>query len=181
MPPAREGEAAFAAGGAALTVAGGSSAWFATGGPNGPRVYRSADRGRTWIAVDVPLGLRGASAGLFAVAFRDGRTGVAVGGDYAQARTGVDHVVRSPDGGNTWVRAAPSPATTGYWSGLSYVGGGRSAVVAVGGAGTAVSTDDGGSWVKVDTVEYNGVSFAGPDAGWAVGPRGRVARWGGRP
>jgi photosystem II stability/assembly factor-like uncharacterized protein len=176
-PAARDGEAAFAAGGAALTVAGSADAWFATGGPNGPRVFRSADRARTWTAVDVPLGVRGASAGLFAVAFRDGRTGVAVGGDYTKPREGLDHVARSADGGATWTRAPSSESVAGYWSGLAYVPARRPAVVAVGGAGTAVSLDDGATWTRVDTTALNAVSFAGATAGWAVGPRGRVVRW----
>ncbi len=180
MPPALDGEAAFAAGGVALTVAGPSSAWIATGGTSGARVYRSADRGRTWIAVAVPLAPRSESAGLFGVAFRDDRVGVAVGGEYTQPRAGSDHVMRSTDGGETWLRAPASPATVGYWSGLAWVRGRRPAVVAVGGAGTMTSTDDGATWTKADSVEYNAVDFAAPDAGWAVGPRGRIARWRGR-
>jgi photosystem II stability/assembly factor-like uncharacterized protein len=177
MPPARDGEAAFAAGGAALAVAGPSSAWFVTGGTSGARVFHSADRGRTWTVVDAPVALRAASAGLFAVAFRDGRVGVAVGGDYTQPRAGGDQVLRSSDGGRSWTPAPASPATTGYWSGLAAVPGPRPALVAVGGGGTTVSLDDGTTWTRADTTELNAVSFASPTAGWAVGPRGRIVRW----
>jgi photosystem II stability/assembly factor-like uncharacterized protein len=49
--------------------------------------------------------------------------------------------------------------------------------VAVGLAGTARSTDGGESWTMVDSVAYNSVVFASRDAGWAAGPRGRLAKW----
>jgi photosystem II stability/assembly factor-like uncharacterized protein len=176
MPSAQVGEGAYAAGNAALTVGPGGSAWFVTGGPNGARVFRSRDAGRTWDAVDAPLGVRSASAGLFAVAFRDARTGVAAGGDYTKPRDTAEHILRSTDGGATWTR--PTRAVSGFWSGLAYVPGARAAVVAVGGGGTAVSLDDGATWTRVDSTELNAVSFAGATAGWAVGPRGRVVRWG---
>jgi photosystem II stability/assembly factor-like uncharacterized protein len=178
MPDATAGEGAFAAGGAALGVGPAGSAWFVTGGPNGARVYRSIDGAHTWSATDVPLGSRGASIGLFGVAFRDARTGVAVGGDYTKAHEAAEYVYRSSDGGVTWSPAAPSPATTGFWSGLALVPGSRPAYVAVGGAGTMTSTDDGATWTRVDTTELNGVSFARDGTGWAVGPRGRIVRWG---
>jgi photosystem II stability/assembly factor-like uncharacterized protein len=179
MPPAREGEGAYAAGNAALTVAAPGHAWFVTGGPNGARVFHSPDRGRSWTVVDAPMTERGASAGLFAVDFRDANVGVAVGGDYRLAREGENHVFRTTDGGATWTPAPASPATTGFWSGIAYVPGGRAgaAVVAVGLAGTMLSSDDGATWTRIDTTAYNAVSFAAGSAGWAVGPGGRVARW----
>lgn len=179
MPAALEGEAAFAAGGAALAIAPPAHAWFVTGGPNGSRVYHTADRGRTWTVSDAPLPVRGASAGLFGVDFRNAEVGVAVGGDYRLAREGEQHVARTDDGGRTWTLAPASPATTGYWSGISYAPGtrGGSGVVAVGLAGTMLSRDDGATWTRIDTTAYNAVSFASPSAGWAVGPGGRVAKW----
>jgi photosystem II stability/assembly factor-like uncharacterized protein len=63
-------------------------------------------------------------------------------------------------------------------SGVAYVPGtaGKS-IVAVGLGGTARSSDGGQSWTMVDTVGYNSVAFASRDAGWAVGPRGRIGRW----
>jgi len=181
MPAARAGEAAFAAGGAALAIAAPRHAWFVTGGTSGARIFHSEDGGGSWRAEDAPTSMRGASAGLFAVAFRNARMGIAVGGDYRLAREGDDHAVRSDDGGLSWRIVPASPGVTGYWSGLSYVpGAGRPVAVAVGGAGTTISRDDGATWTRVDSTEYNAVSFAAPDAGWAVGPRGRIAHWQGR-
>jgi hypothetical protein len=123
-----------------------------------------------------PVAPRGASAGLFAVAFRSAASGVAVGGDYRVARTGTRQIVRTDDGVR-WLTADAGEAAAGYWSGLAYVpGAAATAVVAVGGAGTAVSRDDGRTWAVVDTATLHAVAFAAPDAGWAVGPGGRVVR-----
>jgi photosystem II stability/assembly factor-like uncharacterized protein len=63
-------------------------------------------------------------------------------------------------------------------SGVAFVpGSGGRSVVAVGLAGTARSLDGGETWTAVDTVAYNSVAFASARAGWAAGPRGRIAKW----
>jgi photosystem II stability/assembly factor-like uncharacterized protein len=175
MPAALEGEAAFAAGNAALAVAGRTHAWFVTGGPRGARVYRSETGGARWDAFPVPVQPAGASAGLFAAAFRSPEVGMASGGDYQRARTGTRQFARTSDGGRSWVIADEAGAASGYWSGMAHVPGARSAIfVAVGLAGTAVSRDDGRSWFVVDTTALHAVSVAAPGAAWAVGPRGLV-------
>ena len=177
MPAAREGEAAFAAGNAALAVAGRTHAWFVTGGPRGARVYRTETGGARWDATPAPVQPASASAGLFAVAFRAPDAGVATGGDYGTARTGTRQFARSTDGGRTWQAADAAGNAPGYWSGLAYVPGARSAtLVAVGLAGTALSRDDGRTWGVVDTLGLHAVSVASARAGWAVGPRGLVLK-----
>jgi photosystem II stability/assembly factor-like uncharacterized protein len=90
-------------------------------------------------------------------------------------RGGLPNVALTDDGGRSW-RVAKGPLPIGYLSGVSFVPGSTS-VVAVGLAGTALSTDGGESWRMIDTVGYNAVRFAAPNAGWAVGPKGRIARW----
>src|SRR5215207_10531203 len=55
MPPALAGEGGFAASGTCVAVNGKSDAWFSTGGPSGPRVFRSIDGGQTWVASPAPL------------------------------------------------------------------------------------------------------------------------------
>lgn len=176
-PPVLPGEAAFAASGTCIAVQGSSNVWIATGGGARARVFRSSDRGRTWHVADTPLHAGNASSGIFSVAFVDATHGVVVGGDYQKPKTPLDNVAVTSDGGRTWT-LAKGPLPQGYMSAVAYVPGthGRS-LVAVGLAGTARSSDAGQSWVMIDTVPYNGVAFASPDAGWAVGPRGRIARW----
>jgi photosystem II stability/assembly factor-like uncharacterized protein len=174
LPPALPGEAAFAASGTCLTIDGESNVWIGTGGGAIARVFHSTDRGRTWSVADTPIHAGTASSGIFGVAFRDGRHGVAVGGDYQIVRGGLPNVALTDDGGRSWRIARGLPE--GYLSGVSFVPGSAS-VVAVGLAGTALSTDGGESWRMVDSVGYNSVRFADPNAGWAVGPKGRIGRW----
>ncbi|HEY5060706.1 MAG TPA: hypothetical protein VII52_04170, partial [Gemmatimonadaceae bacterium] len=54
-PPVLPGEAAFAASGTCLAVTGSSNVWIGTGGGSRARVFRSADRGRTWSVTDTPV------------------------------------------------------------------------------------------------------------------------------
>jgi hypothetical protein len=91
-------------------------------------------------------------------------------------RGGLPNVAITEDGGRTW-RVAKGPLPVGYLSAVSVVPG-SSNVVAVGLAGTAFSGDGGESWLMVDSVAYNSVRFDGT-AGWAAGPKGRVAKWSG--
>ena len=176
-PPVLQGEAAFAASGTCLAVQGTSNVWIATGGGARARVFRSTDRGRTWSVADTPLHAGSSAAGAFSVAFSDALHGVVVGGEYTKPNEASVNVALSDDGGRTW-RQAKGPLPAGYMSGVAIVPGtnGRS-LVAVGLAGTAQSTDGGESWKMVDTVAYNSVAFASRTDGWAVGPRGRIAKW----
>ena len=176
-PPVLAGEASFAASGTCLAAQGSGNVWIATGGGARARVFRSTDRGRTWTVADTPIHAGNASSGAFSVAFSDAMHGVAVGGDYTKPKEQFVNVALTSDGGRTW-RAVSGTPPAGYMSGVAFVPGARGrTLVAVGLAGTARSTDGGENWAMLDTVAYNSVAFASRDAGWAAGPRGRIARW----
>lgn len=182
LPSTLPNEGAFAASGTCLTVQGSSNAWIATGGATIARVFRSADRGRTWTVAETPVHSGdGGAAGIFSVAFDDANTGVVVGGNYSQAKTPYVNVALTSDGGATW-RAASGPTPPGYLSAVTFVPGTNArTLVAIGLVGTAISGDGGERWSMADTVGYNAVAVAGvEDAGWAVGERGRIAKWAGR-
>jgi photosystem II stability/assembly factor-like uncharacterized protein len=176
-PAVLPGEAAFAASGTCLAIQGTSNVWIGTGGAGKARVFRSADRGRTWTVAETPVTAGTNASGIFSVAFADETHGIVVGGDYTKPKGLSTNVAITADGGRTWhvpIGALPQ----GYMSGAAFVPGtGGRAIVAVGLGGTAVSNDRGESWRMIDTVGYNSVAFASPDAGWAVGPRGRIAAW----
>lgn len=176
-PPMLPGEAAFAASGTCLTVFGASNVWIGTGGGAKARVFRSSDRGRTWSVADTPLHAGNSASGIFSVAFSDAKHGVVVGGEYSKPKTPFDNVALTSDGGQTWIKARGT-LPIGYMSAVAYLPGtnGR-ALVAVGLAGTARSNDAGESWTMIDSVAYNSVVFASREAGWAAGPRGRIAKW----
>lgn len=171
LPPVLQGEAAFAASGSSIALAGDADVWVGTGGGGRARVMHSADAGRSWSVVDVPVHAEGAAAGIFSVAFHDARRGAVAGGDYTKPRLAANSVALTDDGGRTW-RVAKSPPAA-YLSGIAFAGDARR-LVAVGLAGTFVSRDGGDSWMQTDTIAMNSVRCAGTRC-FAAGPRGRVA------
>ena len=75
------------------------------------------------------------------------------------------------DSGKTWTAAGgPLP----YCSCVARAKGGW---VAVGTSGSHLSQDDGATWKRLDGENYNSVAFSPTGEGWAVGPKGRIARF----
>jgi photosystem II stability/assembly factor-like uncharacterized protein len=178
MPPALPGEGGFAASGTCLVVLGESDVWLVSGGAASARVYHSADRGRSWTVRDAPIRAGVASAGIFSIAFRDSLHGAIAGGDYQQPSLRGRNLAVTSDGGATWTLADSAASPAGYRSAVAFLPGSRGRrLVAVGLTGTDLSRDGGSTWSRVDSVPYNSVGFATSGAGWAVGPRGRIARW----
>ncbi len=189
LPRARGGEGGFAASGDCVTVGPGRTAWIGTGASYVARVLKTRDGGKSWTWTPTPV-VAGDQAGVMAVAFRDSLEGVAVGGDLARrappGATDADslpadassavRVALSGDGGETWT-AGGSPGFPGPVYGVSWVPGAPTpTLVAVGPGGAGFSTDGGHRWTVLDTVPYWSVDFAGPEAGWLVGPDGRITR-----
>jgi photosystem II stability/assembly factor-like uncharacterized protein len=174
LPPALEGEGAFAASGTCLVARGPGHAWIGTGAVSGARVYHTADRGRSWSVVVTPV-VSGQAAGIQSLAFRDARHGLALGGRIADPNDRGDNVARSSDGGATWT-IVQRTAFSGAAYGSAVVPGRPSTVVAAGPKGLDVSRDDGASWTSLNTQAYWAVAFASPRSGWAVGPAGRITK-----
>ncbi|RZS40910.1 photosystem II stability/assembly factor-like uncharacterized protein [Herbihabitans rhizosphaerae] len=172
MPPALPAEAGFAASGQCVTTHGRSDAWFATGGGAAARVFHSGDRGLTWTVTDTPLRSK-ASAGVFALAFRDSRHGIAIGGDF-EAPTGGDALALTGTGGRTWKVPPQTPA--GYRSGVTYHPFLPNVVIAVGPTGSEVSISGGRTWHAFDQGSFDTVDCTRDGSCWAAGEKGRVAR-----
>jgi photosystem II stability/assembly factor-like uncharacterized protein len=183
LPPALEGEGAFAASGTCLVVEGTANAWFGTGGAARARVFRSTDRGRTWSVADTPIMAGNASSGIFSLAFADARRGIAVGGDYRRERDSGDNLISTTDGGKTWElpRAAQPGASTArlrsFRSAAAFVPGTKGlGIVVTGPGGTDLSRDGGATWAPLGDDGYHAFSFGrGASAGWAAGEQGRLA------
>jgi photosystem II stability/assembly factor-like uncharacterized protein len=175
LPPAHEGEGAFAASGTCLAVGPDGRAWFGTGGSQGGRVFRSEDWGRTWAAADTPIRHDGAAAGIFSIAFADARNGVAVGGDYQKAGDGRDNVILTDDGGVTW-RAAPGQRPGGFREAVAWVPRRVTTLIATGPNGTDISNDGGRSWRAFDSRGFHALSFSPAGDGWAAGANGAIGR-----
>ncbi|MDT7779346.1 MAG: hypothetical protein QOC99_1858 [Acidobacteriota bacterium] len=177
MPAALAGEGAFAASGTCVAVGGKSNVWFGTGGPEGARVFRSEDDGRTWEAAHAPL-TKGKTAGVFSLAFRDVSRGVVVGGDYTKEQEAADNAALSFDGGATWQAVGAQRRPGGYRSCVAFVPGTRGLkLIAVGPSGSDYSTDGGRTWTAIGAEGFHSVSITKRgDAAWAVGEGGRIAR-----
>jgi photosystem II stability/assembly factor-like uncharacterized protein len=176
LPPALEGEGGFAASGTCLITGAEGRAWVATG--NGPRarVLRTEDYGASWEVADAPV-VGGSASGLTTIQMGASGEGVALGGVIGNDSIRSDNVAITIDAGVTWslggslVMAGPI-----YGSGL--VPSPEGMLVAVGPRGLDWSLDGGRTWQAGDTLTYWAVAFSSADAGWAVGPGGRVVRLG---
>ncbi|HEX3744076.1 MAG TPA: YCF48-related protein [Bryobacteraceae bacterium] len=174
MPPALPDEGVFAASGTGITVLGNRQVWIGSGGPNAARVYHSADGGSTWTVAQTPIRADSKNAGIFSLAFADVRHGIAVGGDYSKPKETAGNVALTADGGKTWSAAATPPG--GFRSAVAYLPNGK-VWIAVGTSGADISSDGGRNWRQFDGGDYNALSFARGKSGWAVGQRGRVAKF----
>ena len=170
MPAALPGEFAFAASGQCITTAGGRDAFFGTGGDVEARVFHSGDRGQTWQVSTTPI-RSGPSAGIFALAFRDPRHGLASGGDFLTPAASPDALALTDNGGATWQLVADAPNE--YRSGAHWVNG--QVAIIVGPTGSDASSDAGRSWTNFDGGSFDTVDCAGGWACWAAGEQGRVA------
>jgi photosystem II stability/assembly factor-like uncharacterized protein len=173
MPPALPGEGVFSASGTGITAFGDRDVWIGTGGKDAARVYHSADAGRTWAVAATPIRADSANAGIFSLAFSDALHGIAVGGDYSKPKEDTGNIALTSDGGKTWTKPQGAPPK-GFRSAVAYLPD-RKLWIAAGTSGADISSDGGQNWQQFDTGNYNAISFFSSKAGWAVGPRGRVA------
>ncbi len=142
LPPAEEGEGAFAASNTCLAIltdreghdfsravsapgktgalapeGNDANIWFATGG-RVARVFHSPDRGQTWQVFDTPILHGPDSAGIFSIAFRDPTHGVIAGGDYKHPDQDGPDLAFTNDGGKTWNLSKIYPQA--YFSAAAY-------------------------------------------------------------
>jgi photosystem II stability/assembly factor-like uncharacterized protein len=171
-PAALPNEGAYAASNSSLVVRG-KRVWLGTGGTGAARVFRSGDGGRTWTVVAAPIRDDGAAAGIFSLAFADGRRGIAVGGDYTKDGEARQNIAVTIDGGRTWIEPGGA-GPKGFRSAVAYVAD-RKMWVATGTSGSDFSVDSGKTWKLFDKGAFNALSVISGEAVWAVGPKGRIA------
>lgn len=172
-PSAQPNEGGFAASGTCVVTLGENVALIGTGNADQARVLRSADRGRSWSAADVPVHSREA-AGIATLAFRDSLRGAALGGDIANPDTLTRNVAVTSDGGRTWAPATPTPLRSAVY-GAAYAPD-ASLLVAVGPGGAVYSTDHAASWTTLDSLAHWGIDFGSRSTAWMVGPEGRISK-----
>jgi len=175
LPSPQDGEAAFAASGTAITVAGKDLVWFGTGGGEKARIFLSEDKGENWRAFDSQIKSGNSSSGVFSICFKDELNGVAVGGDYKNDKNNIDNCSISDDGGLTW-QSVKSTQPNGF----------RSCVIwndkykfylTTGTSGTDYTIDDGKTWRGIDTHSFNSIGISRKDGScFMVGDNGAIAK-----
>jgi hypothetical protein len=130
-----------------------------------------------WHNVSTALAGDSANSGIFSLAFRTARIGVAVGGDYKKPDESERTAAYTLDGGLHWLAAQRAPH--GFRSAVAYEQQTKS-WIAVGPNGTDISRDDSRTWValKPTTGEppdadqnWNALSLP-----FVVGPDGRIGK-----
>jgi photosystem II stability/assembly factor-like uncharacterized protein len=171
--PDSTGEYNFAASGDCLVISG-KRAYFGSGG-EASRIFHSSDRGLTWDATDSTIP-SGEAAGVFGLAFKNPRQGVAVGGDFVAPDDGMDASAYTRDG-STWTNGGDLD-TLGEDAAWLY--GARRTLVSVGEsgdtAGSHVSRDGGRTWDSFSDLGYHTLDCTTDKSCWAAGGGGRVGQ-----
>jgi len=159
------GESSFAASNSAMAA---NEGWIWLG-TSKARVLRSRD-GADWQSAQTPLASGNDSSGVFSLAFRDQRHGIAVGGDYRKPEGATGTAAYTSDGGEHWSAAGKSPH--GFRSAVAWDAKNQ-AWITVGSNGSDISYDDGETWQWLDGGSWNALSLP-----WAVGPNGQIGKLG---
>jgi photosystem II stability/assembly factor-like uncharacterized protein len=160
------GEGLFAASNSSLAILPGSEMWMGTGGIGGPRIFQFSPSSG-WSVQKIPLAGGKESAGVFSIAFRDAKHGIAVGGDYKVPAQSTGTAAWTSDGGASWHAAKSFPS--GYRSSVAWDPA-LQIWIAVGTNGSDLSRDDGQTWKRFDSGNWNALSLP-----WVVGPKGQIA------
>jgi photosystem II stability/assembly factor-like uncharacterized protein len=174
LPPALEGEGAFAASGTCITVQGGGNVWFVTGGKVA-RVFHSTSAGKTWTVSDTPVIHGPDSAGIFSIAFRDPTHGVIAGGDYKHPDQDGPNLAFTHDGGLTWKLSPVTPQA--YFSAVAFIKpeGKNTGMLALGTTRAAYAKKPAKpSWQKTWYLNLNALSVSPNGNAIAVGPKGLI-------
>ena len=174
LPAAQQGEGSFAASGLCVETLPGGHAWIIMSNPQRGRILHTPNYGRSWVMDTLPITTR-EGTGPQGVSFRDTRNGIVLGGGASSQSADVLTAITT-DGGATWQPRNRMPMRSGAWGGVYIPRSNPATVVAVGPNGVAYSRDQGSVWIPIDTMNYWSVGFSSPQAGWAVGMRGRITK-----
>ncbi|GAB4124735.1 MAG: oxidoreductase [Raineya sp.] len=172
LPKAQKNEAGFAASGTIMRFKS-PHIWIGTGGGEVSRVLFSPDKGETWQYTTTPILAGKNTQGIFSMAFKDKKRGLAVGGDYTQAQSPEKTAIYTQDAGKTWKLAKTMPK--GYRSSVAFVN--KNTYVCVGTNGIDFTKNNGKNWVNISSEGFNTIRFApNTKTAWLVGNKGKIAK-----
>lgn len=163
IPKTLKGEAGFAASGTGIICVGDSMVFIGTGGGAISRVFKSTNRGKTWVATNTKM-RAGEASGIYSMLFVSKHRGVLVGGNYLDSTSIKGNCVVTINGGQTWVDVQTPPQ--GYKSCVADNGNG--VLIATGRTGIDVSFDNGYNWKHILDDAYYSCVLNG-NIGWLSG------------
>jgi len=173
LPPAMEGEAAFAASDTNIAIVG-DQTWVATGGRSS-RVLYSSDKGMTWDVFETPIVQGLETTGMYSIDFYDALNGFAIGGDYTKPKSQHSNKIRTTDGGTTW-QVMAQDQNPGYRSCVQYVPNSNAmGLVAVGFEGVDYSQDGGATWKHLSDEGFYSLRFLNDSVAFAAG-KGKISK-----
>src|SRR5262245_4117446 len=143
-------------------------------------ILRTTDGGAHWTIKTSRY--EGAGVELFGVSFSDASIGTAVGSNFFFSGGGNAVVLRTTDGGNTWVTKYNDPTPGILLFGASFPNANTGTVIGIDfnlGAALILRTTDGGeTWANQDgpPALYQGISFSDANNGTIVGVGGIIIR-----
>lgn len=175
IPSPQNSEAAFAASGTSVTIAGKDLVWFGTGGSDKARIFLSEDKGENWRAFDSQIKSGSSSCGVFSICFKDELNGIAVGGDYKNNKDTTSNCSISDDGGLSW-QSVKSNQPNGFRSCVSW-NEKYKFYLTTGTSGTDYTIDDGKTWKAIDTRSFNSIGISKSDGScFMVGDKGVIVK-----
>ena len=171
IPEKLDPEFGFAASGTGMPVKGRNTVWLGMGGIKS-RVFKSENGGLNWSVAETPVVHGGQSTGIYSVAFKNKKVGIAVGGDYMNQAI-QNTMAHTQDGGITW--HLPEKQTHQYRECVAHYRG--NTFFAVGPSGFDRTTDNGKNWAPHywEVKDLTALAFAkGSRGGVAVGKRGQI-------
>ncbi|MTI31430.1 WD40/YVTN/BNR-like repeat-containing protein, partial [Xanthovirga aplysinae] len=175
LPPSLEGEGGFAASGTNITVQKNKFAWIATGGPEA-RIFFTQDQGNSWEVTSTPIHSPMKYAGIYSIAFKNPKLGIAVGGSFAYPDSALNNAGITYDGGKSWELIKNGPR--GFRSCIAFLPFSKNSWFTVSRAGGEYSNDDGNTWTPYNRKEtYYAFSIAtDSNYGWASGKGGKLSK-----
>ncbi len=170
-PEKLDPEFGFAASGTGIPVKGRNTVWLGMGGIKS-RVFKSENGGLNWSVAETPVVHGGQSTGIYSVAFKNKKVGIAVGGDYMNQAI-QNTMAHTQDGGITW--HLPEKQTHQYRECVAHYRG--NTFFAVGPSGFDRTTDNGKNWAPHywEVKDLTALAFAkGSRGGFAVGKGGQI-------
>jgi len=171
IPEKLDPEFGFAASGTGMPVKGRNTVWLGMGGIKS-RVFKSENGGLNWSVAETPVVHGGQSTGIYSVAFKNKKVGIAVGGDYMNQAI-QNTMAHTQDGGITW--HLPEKQTHQYRECVAHYRG--NTFFAVGPSGFDRTTDNGKNWAPHywEVKDLTALAFAkGSRGGFAVGKGGQI-------